>query len=71
MNDISYNKKYCDRTKQFAVQVVLFYSQYCKKSDELRIIGKQLIRSSTSVAANFRTFTRGVLLLKSIQNYVL
>ena len=29
-----------------------------QKSDEIRIIGKQLIRSSTSVAANFRAACR-------------
>ena len=29
------------------------------KTEELRIIGKQLLRSGTSVAANFRAVTRG------------
>mgnify|MGYP001003483810 CR=1 FL=1 len=54
-----YNIKYRDRTKSFAVDVIRFYATYCKESDELRIIGKQFLRSGTSVAANFRAFTRG------------
>lgn len=31
----------------------------CKQTEELRVIGKQLLRSGTSVAANFRAYTRG------------
>jgi len=41
------------------VAIILFYAKYCKQSEELRVIGKQLLRSGTSVAANFRAFTRG------------
>jgi len=52
-----YNVKYQERTKKFAIQIVLFYAAYCKQSEELRVIGKQLLRSGTSVATNFRTFT--------------
>ena len=47
------------RTKKFAVSIIFFYSKYCKQTEELRVIGKQLLRSGTSVAANFRAFTRG------------
>ena len=54
-----FNEKYRDRSKKFAISIVLFYANYCKKSEELRILGKQLLRSGTSVAANFRAFTRG------------
>ncbi len=54
-----FNTKYRERTKRFAVEIVRFYSKECKSSDELRILGKQLLRSGTSVAANFRAFTRG------------
>ena len=56
---LDYNEKYRLRTKKFAVAIVLFYAMYCKKTEELRVIGKQLLRSGTSVAANFRAFTRG------------
>ena len=58
-NSYNYIETYCNRTKHLAVQVVLFYAQYCKKSDELHVISKQLLRSSTSIAANFRAFARG------------
>ncbi|GAT62881.1 four helix bundle protein [Paludibacter jiangxiensis] len=51
--------KYCERTMNFAVAIVSFYSNHCKYKDETRIIGKQLLRSGTSVAANFRAVTRG------------
>lgn len=54
-----FNEKYRNRTKKFAVDIIRFYIDNCKKTDELRIIGKQLLRSGTSAAANFRAFTRG------------
>ena len=56
---LDYNEKYRLRTKKFAVAIVLFYANHCKKTEELRVIGKQILRSGTSVAANFRAFTRG------------
>ena len=59
MSELSFGEKYNLRTKRFAVQAILFYVNNCKKTEELRIIGKQFLRSSTSVAANFRAFTRG------------
>lgn len=54
-----FNIKYRERTKKFAVEIIKFYSKYCKNGDELRILGKQILRSGNSVAANFRAFTRG------------
>ena len=56
---LDYNEKYRRRTKKFAVAIIIFYTRYCNQSEELRIIGKQLLRSGTSVAANFRAVTRG------------
>lgn len=56
---LDYNEKYRQRTKKFAVEIISFYSKYCKQAEELRVIGKQLLRSGTSVAANFRAVTRG------------
>ncbi|MBL4569425.1 MAG: four helix bundle protein [Flavobacteriaceae bacterium] len=41
------------RTKQLAVDVILFYDAM-KKTDSTRVIGRQLIRSVTSTAANYR-----------------
>lgn len=58
-NYSDFNEKYRIRTKKFAVSVIRFYAKYCKQGDELKIIGKQLLRSGTSVAANFRAFSRG------------
>lgn len=60
MNEIiDYNQKYSLRTKRFAVSIIRFYANQCKKTEELRVIGKQFLRSGTSVAANFRSYTRG------------
>ena len=45
------------RTKQFALDVI----RYCRTlpdADEFRIIRRQIIRSSTSVAANYRSAQR-------------
>ncbi|APG65383.1 four helix bundle protein [Tenacibaculum todarodis] len=41
------------RTKQLALDVILLYDNI-KKTDSTRVIGRQLIRSVTSVAANYR-----------------
>ena len=41
------------RTKQLAIDVILLYENM-RKTDSTRIIGKQLIRSATSTAANYR-----------------
>jgi four helix bundle protein len=53
----SYNELFKQRTKKLAIEVLKLYRSHCK-SEELRIIGKQLIRSSTSVAANYRAAIR-------------
>jgi four helix bundle protein len=45
------------RTKQFALDVIL-YSRKLPRGDEFTIIRRQLIRSSTSVAANYRAAQR-------------
>jgi four helix bundle protein len=56
--EFNFNNHFCDRTKKLALSI-------CKMVDCLiftestRIIGKQLLRSSTSVAANFRAASRG------------
>src|SRR5216684_1182562 len=45
------------RTKQFAIRIVRLFRALLK-SDEARIIGKQMLRSGTSVAANYRAVCR-------------
>jgi four helix bundle protein len=52
-----FNNKYCDRTKELAIAVCKeFNSPQTKES--LRVIVRQIIRSATSVAANFRAAVR-------------
>jgi four helix bundle protein len=46
------------RTKGFASSVVRFYIGLDKRREEFRILGKQLLRSGTSVAANYREASR-------------
>jgi four helix bundle protein len=45
------------RTKTFAVQVVKFFGKL-PKIDEARVLGRQLLRAGTSVAANYRAVCR-------------
>ncbi len=46
------------RTKTFAGAVVRFYLGLDKNREEIRVLGKQLLRSGTSVAANYREASR-------------
>lgn len=46
-----------NRTKQFAIRIVKLF-RALPKTDEARIIGKQVLRSGTSVAANYRAVCR-------------
>ena len=45
------------RSKQFAIRVIRMI-QALPKTDVARVIGKQLLRSATSVAANYRAVCR-------------
>ncbi len=45
------------RTKHFALEIIRFF-KILDKTEESRIIGKQLLRCSTSVAANYRAACR-------------
>ena len=46
------------RTKGFASQVVRFYIGLDKSREEIRVLGRQFLRSGTSVAANYREASR-------------
>lgn len=46
------------RTKQFAGTIIRFYCTLDKRRGELDVLGKQLLRSGTSVAANYREASR-------------
>lgn len=47
-----------DRTKRYAAQIVRFYVQLPKDRDEIHVLGRQLLRSGTSVAAQVREGSR-------------
>lgn len=47
-------KRLKNRTKKFSKDIIIFYP-LIEKSEPGRIIGKQLIRSATSIAANYRS----------------
>ena len=46
------------RTKQYAARIIRLYRSLPKSQTEIQIIGKQLVRSGTSVAANYREASR-------------
>lgn len=46
-----------DRTKRFAVEIVRLF-RALPRTEEARVIGNQLLRSGTSVAANYRAVCR-------------
>ncbi len=53
MNKVEFIEEFKNRTKGLAVSVILFYDKLLK-TEASKIIGKQLIRSVTSTAANYR-----------------
>ncbi len=53
MEKAEFIEQFKSRTKALAVAIVVFYDKM-KKTDSSRIIGKQLIRSVSSTAANYR-----------------
>ena len=46
-----------NRTKQFAIRIVKLFRSL-PKTEEGRILGRQMLRSGTSVAANYRAVCR-------------
>ena len=45
-------------TKRFGGSVVRFFVSLDKKREELRVLGKQMLRAGTSVGANYREASR-------------
>jgi four helix bundle protein len=45
------------RTKQFAIRIVKLF-QSLPRTEEARVLGRQILRSGTSVAANYRAVCR-------------
>ncbi|MBG8553123.1 four helix bundle protein [Hymenobacter guriensis] len=55
---IPFNETYRRRTKEAALRVIRLFQQL-PRTGESSTLGKQLLRSATSVAANFRAACRG------------
>ena len=54
----SFNETYRARTKEASLRIIRVFQQL-PHTGEAAVIGKQLLRSATSVAANFRAACRG------------
>ncbi|MBJ6119431.1 four helix bundle protein [Pontibacter sp. BT310] len=57
IRNFDFGEQFKKRTKTFALRVIKLF-QSLPKNDEAQIIGKQLLRSATSVAANYRATCR-------------
>jgi four helix bundle protein len=55
--EVSTPQELRDRTKMFAVRIVRLF-QALPKTTEAQVMGKQLLRAGTSVAANYRAVCR-------------
>ncbi|MDB6148434.1 MAG: hypothetical protein JWO45_2098 [Spartobacteria bacterium] len=55
-----------ERTKQYASSIVRLYVALPKRQEEAQVLGKQLLRSGTSVAANLREASRA----RSVSEFV-
>ena len=47
------------RTKAFALRIIRMYSKLPKNNTVAQVLGKQVLRSGTSVGANYREASRG------------
>ena len=47
------------RTKAFALRAIRMYSKLLKNDTVAQVLGKQVVRSGTSVGANYREASRG------------
>jgi four helix bundle protein len=57
MEDFNYRDELKQRTKLFVLRIIKLY-QSLPKTSEAQIIGKQLLRSATSLGANYRASCR-------------
>ena len=57
MTNAEFNEQFSERTKCFAIDIVLFVESLPFNS-ATKVTGTQLIKSGTSVGANFRAFCR-------------
>jgi four helix bundle protein len=52
-----FNNKYCERTKLFTIQLVRMLD-FVQSREATRVIIRQILRSGTSISANFRAASR-------------
>jgi len=57
MNNFEFSEEMKKRTRAFAIRIIKFYKRL-PKTDEARVLGGQVLRSGTSVAANYRAVCR-------------
>ena len=57
MNNFEFSEEFKNRTREFALRVIRLFKALPEKP-ECQVIGKQLLRSGTSVAANYRAACR-------------
>jgi len=57
-----------ERTKRFALRIIVMFSAL-PKTTEAQVLGKQVLRSGTSVGANYREAYRGRSKLEFIAKY--
>lgn len=57
MNNFEFGERMKARSKVFAVQIVKFHKSL-PRTDEARVLGRQVLRSGTSVPANYRAVCR-------------
>ena len=58
MNQGRLSTEFRERTKRYAAATIRLYAKLPKAHDEVRVLGKQLLRSGTSVAAHAREASR-------------
>jgi four helix bundle protein len=54
----AYPEEFRDRTKRYASAIIRFYVQLPRSRREVQVLGHQLLRSGTSVAAHVREASR-------------
>ncbi len=57
MNTLQSAKNLQDRTKKFAIRIIRAFTRL-PKNEPARIVGRQFLRSGTSIAANYRAACR-------------
>ena len=58
MNNGRLPEEFRNRTKSFAARIIRLFVKLPKTREEVRVVGKQLLRSGTSVAAHVREASR-------------